>query len=536
MNEFDEIRVIVAKVDINSDNTISGEELEQSVGKVPSLWLDKIKQISKGQDVEVEKVISGLGLEVNPDNKPVTAFHDKRPGYIEKDYSDVLNTVPSKKEYKQDYTDKGRYDISLSLSEPIDPNLDFSQHAWLLREMTFGENTFANTPKENLPEGYDPAKVFELGKNPGLNARAVHKMGYTGNGVKVAICDWLLPPSANYDSSIVSYRAHEHARSMPETMHGAAVTSILAGRETGVAPDAEVYYFAERGAMRNGDKNDDLIESFKNILELNKNLPENEKIRVVSISGPIYGGEDAEALVKELNDSGVWVMSSNEFWENFGYLDKKDPMGNPDDFDNYQVHNPADSGRQLYVNSGDRTVSHYTGSVEYRHDSKASASWAIPVVAGYYALACEADPSMTPERFMQLAEDTAQVKQQLVKSGVGDDPQEEYERHEGYIECVFETVKKDRPEISREEFMNLDDETWNKYSEKMFKNLDLYAFEDAVPVFIERGKQVLKERGEYDEQGNIKNIPKEYFPTSETKDIKIIDIKALIEKIEAEKS
>lgn len=70
----------------------------------------------------------------------------------------------------------------------------------------------------------------------------------------------------------------------------------------------------------------------------------------------------------------------------------------------------------------------------------------------------------------------------------------------------------------------------------MFENLDIHAFEDAVPIFVERGKQVLTERGEYDADGNVKDIPARYLPSTETADIKIIDIKALIEKIEAEKA
>lgn len=537
MSDIGDIRSIIAKIDLNSDGKITNDELEKSAGKLPSLWLDKIKQMSKGEDIAAEKIISGWTVETNPENQPVTVFNDKRPGYVDNDDGAVyLQSVLTKEEYKTNYTDKGMYDISLSMDKPLDGKLDFSQSDWLLRESTFGIQTFANTPKEHLPQGFDPIKVIELGKDPGLNTRAVHEMGYTGNGVKVALMDWQLPPSENYDSNIVSYRALDNARTIQEGMHGAAVASVLAGKETGVAPDAQVYYFAEREAMNKDSVNTDLIKSFKDVLEINKNLPENDKIRVISISGPIYGGEEAEALVKELNESGVWVMSSNEFWKNFGYLDKKDPMGNPDDFDNYQVHNPADSGRQLYVNSGDRTVAHYTETADYRHDSKASASWAIPVVAGYYALACEADPSMTPERFMQLAEDTAQVKQSVIKRGDSGNPQREYERHEGYIDCMYEFVKKDRPQITREEFMNLDDETWEKYSKKMFENLDIHAFEDAVPIFVQRGKQVLTERGEYDADGNVKDIPARYLPSTETADIKIIDIKALIEKIEAEKA
>ena len=89
-------------------------------------------------------------------------------------------------------------------------------------------------------------------------------------------------------------------------------------------------------------------------------------------------------------------------------------MGDADDFNNYQINHPNDYEHPeygLYVTSGNRTVPDPTNETAYRHDSRASASWAIPVVAGYYALACQADPSMTPEKFKQLAAETARVQE-----------------------------------------------------------------------------------------------------------------------------
>lgn len=532
MSGIDDIKNIIAKIDINKDGKISKSELTQAENKVPSVWLEKIKNLAQDKDISSENIIKGFAVESNPQNKPITAFHDKRPDFEQKDWSDNLEKVYTKQEFQENITDKGIYDLSLQMTEPLNADLDFSDALWLLQSSSFGSKTFANTPKEHLPEGYDPQKVIELGKNPGLNTRAVHEMGYTGKGVKVAIMDWQLPLSDNYDSNITSYRAQDNAKIVPETMHGAAVTSILAGKETGVIPDAEVYYFAEQSV--NSPKNDDLIKSFKNVLELNKNLPENEKIRVISLSGPLYGGEEAEKLAQQLNESGVWVMSSPEFWENFGYLDKKDPMGNPDDFDNYNIHNLATEGAKLYVNSGNRTVSHYSKADDFRHDSKASASWAIPIAAGYYALACEADPSMTKEKFLKLAEETAQIRElELPKPA---NPQGDYERHEGFVALMLEEIRKDHPDFTYEDYENMDEETFNSYNNKMFEQINTNSAEDFELLCKRKGMEVLQAKGAYDEYGNIKEIPERYLPKTEITQAKIIDIKALIERIETQKN
>ena len=118
----------------------------------------------------------------------------------------------------------------------------------------------------------------------------------------------------------------------------------------------------------------------------------------------------------KLTKSGVWVLSSEQFWKNFGYLEKIDPMGDPNDFDNYQVYLGRSQGEKtIYVNSGDRTVPFSNSETAYRHDSLACCSWAIPAVAGYYALACQVadklDLKMTPEKFITLARDTAQIRE-----------------------------------------------------------------------------------------------------------------------------
>ena len=144
------------------------------------------------------------------------------------------------------------------------------------------------------------------------------------------------------------------------------------------------------------------------------------------MSMPLYGGEEAKQVVAELEAQGVWVYYSGcPEDRNIGYLEKINPNGDPDDFNNYQISCGIAGG--LYVNSGDRTVPDPSSPDAYRHDSAASQSWSIPVIAGYYTLACQADPSMTKERFMELAEQTARVQQSTMPNEVciGEDPSDE---------------------------------------------------------------------------------------------------------------
>lgn len=325
-------------------------------------------------------------------------------------YYDIVQSIPLKRAVTMDdinhlkEKEKSEY-ISIDLSKQVLPDFDWSQSKDVFKYLVFDDKTFSNTSKEHFPEGYNPNEVFEKGKSIGLWIDEVHESWYTWKWVSVAICDWQLKP--HNDINVKEYVVEDSASKAPEYFHASAVSSILVWKQTGIAPDADLYFFAEMQNKKEKNWWNDLKSAFTKVFEKNKELPCKGKIRVVSISGPLYGWEETDEIVKQLNDSWTWVLDSGEFWKDFWYLEKKDPMWDPNDFDNYQhfVWKPD----ALFVNSWDRTVADSDTPNSYRHDSLACASWSIPVVAWYYALACQADQTMTPEKFKKLARDTAQT-------------------------------------------------------------------------------------------------------------------------------
>lgn len=98
------------------------------------------------------------------------------------------------------------------------------------------------------------------------------------------------------------------------TMHGAAVLSLLAGKEIGIVPDAKVYFFGHAG-----QKNDNEYEAqaFENIIKINRTLLEAKKIRII---GMFHTAEDSlskeyaqhlrEAQAK-VRESGIIVVDTS---------------------------------------------------------------------------------------------------------------------------------------------------------------------------------------------------------------------------------
>lgn len=314
----------------------------------------------------------------------------------------------------------GRFSyLGIDFQDEVFEDIDLSGYQEAFKHVTFNEKTFANVSQEHLPEGFNPQEVLEKGKTIGLGISEAHANGYTGSGVSYAIIDTGVEP--HNDLNYKEYNVAESAKNIPwlNHFHGSAVSYIAQE----IAPEADCYYYATNNG---GDMDKPVLENLKSILEKNKTLPENQKIRFVSMSMPLYGGEEAKQVVAELEAQGVWVYYSGcPEDQNRGYLEKINPNGDPNDFNNYQIS--AGGAGFLYVNSGDRTVPDPSSPDAYRHDSAASQSWSIPVIAGYYTLACQADPSMTKERFMELAEQTARVQQSTMPNEVciSEDPNDE---------------------------------------------------------------------------------------------------------------
>ena len=156
--------------------------------------------------------------------------------------------------------------------------LDFRNELDLLYTLTF--DTYTIWPSSNrLPRGFDPQALMEQGKIPGLGIDELHAMGFTGAGVAVAYVDQtLLLDHTAYDN--VRLYVEEIEASQP-SMHGPAVLDLLAGKEVGIVPEAQVYFFSNSGAEGNNLYE---AQAFDRIVELNKTLPEHKKIRVVGMS------------------------------------------------------------------------------------------------------------------------------------------------------------------------------------------------------------------------------------------------------------
>jgi len=223
-------------------------------------------------------------------------------------------------------------------------------------------------------------------------------------------------------------------------MHGSAVASIAVGKSIGVAPEADLYYIAET----HGDYKDDgfdwdftwLAKSIDRILEVNKALPNDKKIRVISISvgwdKSQKGYEEVEKSVNNAKKQGIFVVSSS-LKNTYGYMFNglgRNPLKDPnldssyepglfwankyyEDYNKYYSKvgesNSVSNSDVLLIPMDSRTTASPTGIDDYVFYREGGWSWSIPYIAGLYALACQFKPDITPDIFWSTALETGDI-------------------------------------------------------------------------------------------------------------------------------
>ena len=275
-----------------------------------------------------------------------------------------------------------------------------------------------------LPAKFDPVKIMELAKNPGLGVRQLQAEGVTGKGIGIAIIDQLLLTGhVEYKDQLRHYE-----ELVPNTtkagaqMHGAAVASIAVGKTVGVATEADLYFLSPYWRQVDGQTDfAELAKAVDRVVAINRQLPKEKKIRVLSISigwGPTSPGyAEMEKAVDNAKKDDIFVVTSSLsrtypglFFHGLG----RDPRMDPEAATSY---GPGSWWAESYYQTGQivkrieallipmdsRCVADPSGVEEYVFYSDGGWSWCTPYIAGLYAMACEVKRDITPYSFWAAA-------------------------------------------------------------------------------------------------------------------------------------
>lgn len=288
----------------------------------------------------------------------------------------------------------GLQDVSLAA-------LDLRSEREFLEKLPFDTLT-EWPPVEKMPDGFNPPKIIENGKNPGLGLRALHAAGLDGRGVTIGIIDQpMLTNHAEYSSSLAFYDAAAAGGAGPQ-MHGPAVASFAVGKNIGSAPGSRLYHFA---LPMTSNRNNDYQRILKEIMARNSGAAAAEKIRVVSISDGMMREEGDysawhEAFL-EAENNGILILTCETENLNLGVL-TRDSAIDPEDPTGYKPDPRFSTKFSLWLPGSMRTRASEKGRDVYAFDHSGGRSWTTPYLAGLAAIGFQIYPEMSPAKAREL--------------------------------------------------------------------------------------------------------------------------------------
>ena len=329
--------------------------------------------------------------------------------------------------------------------------------------------------KDKLPNGFNPKKLLEKSKNPGLGIKKLHEQGITGQGIVVAIIDQKLDINhPEYKDSISDYQEYDEAKNEPISMHGPAVTSLLVGKDCGVAPGAKLVY----KAVPSDHYFYGWSKALNDIIENNKHIPQNEQVRIVScsigymIDNPEPGLDKWIKTIQKAQEAGIFVIDVGGDKIDIDFTGGGSPE-NKDDFESYrpglayndekedinklildkliaegnidkilewiketskdELLNISDSdlrkkiethlaelknkmATEIIVPSDYRTMaSSWSKKGQYMYNGKGGMSWSVPYLAGLFALALQINPNLQKEEIAEIIKKSAVVNNKGLK-------------------------------------------------------------------------------------------------------------------------
>jgi len=205
-------------------------------------------------------------------------------------------------------------------------------------------------------------------------------------------------------------------------MHGPAVTSLLVGETIGTAPEANVYYAVAPSWLKDAQYYADALDW---IIAENAQLPEGQKIRVVSVSAAPSGPGSPftlntaawEAAVDRAAAAGILVLDCTEDAGILApcYYDPLDPDNVAGCIPGFPGHMIPSKPGKIYIPIGFRTTAEeYTqGAISYQYDAFGGMSWAPPYLSGVLALGWQLRPDLSAAQLLDMVYHSAYIRNGL---------------------------------------------------------------------------------------------------------------------------
>ena len=309
-------------------------------------------------------------------------------------YKKVASIDEIKNEHTLDYHDLSALDLrehkDLFMYAPTESMPRSGIRGWTT-------NVIWPTP-DKMPNGFNPMEIMERAKRPNTNA------GATGRGINIAVIDNMLDTTnPEYAEQIKYFESAIDGQQLPPNKHASMVVGHIAGQHTGMAPDANIYFFTKRTYPDRKKFDQEICKVLQNVIRFNNAQTPENKIHILSCSWGVrkkYHHPQIFELFDQLEKSGVKIIlcGTDDMALNYT-VSPRDfmPCNNPNMTD---VQSNVQTAGQEYLDSWnikytpDKIVGIPTnmrttpmGADGWQYNITGGESSAAPYIAGVYAAA-----------------------------------------------------------------------------------------------------------------------------------------------------
>ena len=282
--------------------------------------------------------------------------------------------------------------------------------------ITFDENTkWPNQDK--LPKGFNPHLLLKNRKGAIAGLTELRNEGITGKGVNVVYIDQQNKYVFNHEEfKHLNYEYFDFNGDDLDCFHPYGVLSNLCGKNTGVAPNINLFYYS---AYRWKQNDKSMLECLTDVL--NK-LKKGKAFDIVGISGPLYLKKDVKTkeqkqidlIVEQIEFFGCVVVDGFRFLDSFTCcgLEALDQYSfNNIDYPTFATE--EDKLKPAFICKG-QVIAEWQTSNKYVYQGTNCDSWPTAQCVGLFALCRQVDEKITWNKFI------ANIRKSLINNKVID--------------------------------------------------------------------------------------------------------------------
>lgn len=284
-----------------------------------------------------------------------------------------------------------------------------------MSNITFDERTKWPSA-DKLPAGFNPVVLLETRKGIYPGIKTLHRNGVDGRGVNVVYIDQQNKFVFGHEEfKHLNYKYFDFNECDLDEFHPYGVLSNLCGKNVGVTPNINLFYYSAFRWKENKEYDESMLECLCDVLE---KLEKGNRFDVIGISAPLYFSQNntktvvqqrIDEVVEKIEKYGCVVIDGYRVLDSFtccGVIAEEDFSYYDVDFVSWASE--EDKMKPAFICKG-QVIAEWQTTNQYVYQGTNCDSWPIAQCVGLFALCRQVNKKITYEDFLNAVKKSTLV-------------------------------------------------------------------------------------------------------------------------------